>query len=109
MVQYQHISVEQAKQMIDDKAVVVVDIRDENTFNAAHIPNSLHLDGGSMTQFMQNTDESMPVIVTCYHGVSSQPAAQYIAEQSYSEVYSLDGGFTQWHSTYPEQTATITE
>ncbi|MBT4882990.1 MAG: thiosulfate sulfurtransferase GlpE [Glaciecola sp.] len=109
MGNFEHISVEQAKAMMATKKVAVVDIRDESMFNLAHIPNSLHLHGGVMTQFMQETDEDTPVIVTCYHGISSQPAAQYIAEQGYTKVYSLDGGFTQWQSTYPEDIATITE
>lgn len=109
MVNFKHINVEQAKAMMESGDVCVVDIRDEQVFNQAHIPNSMHLHGGVMTQFLQETDEETPVIVTCYHGISSQPAAQYIAEQGYTQVYSLDGGFTQWQNTYPTDTASIAE
>ena len=91
MVNFEHISVEQAKALMATSKVAVVDIRDESMFNLAHIPNSMHLHGGLMTQFMQDTDEDTPVIVTCYHGVSSQPAATYIAEQGYTNVYSIHG------------------
>lgn len=109
MADFKHINVEQAKAMMASGNVRVVDIRDELMFNQAHIPHSMHLHGGVMTQFMQETEEDTPVIVTCYHGISSQPAAQYIAEQGYSEVYSLDGGFTQWQNTYPTDVSSVTE
>lgn len=109
MVDYKIINVDQAKEIIESGNVQVVDIRDEQVFNQAHIPNSMHLHSGVMAQFLQETDEDTPVIVTCYHGISSQPAAQYIAEQGYTQVYSLEGGFTQWQGVYPEEIASIVE
>ncbi len=33
----------------------------------------------------------------CYHGISSQGAAQYLVNQGFEEVYSVDGGFEAWH------------
>ena len=46
-----------------------------------------------------------PLIVTCYHGNSSQSAAAYLVGQGFSDVYSLDGGFELWRATYPDETA----
>ena len=45
---------------------------------------------------MQQTDFETPVIVCCYHGISSQQAAQFLIHQGYDEVYSLDGGYEAW-------------
>ncbi|MGL5597426.1 MAG: rhodanese-like domain-containing protein, partial [Aeromonas sp.] len=50
-------------------------------------------------------DVDTPVIVMCYHGNSSQGAAQYLLQQGYDEVYSLDGGFEGWRSTFPVETS----
>lgn len=105
MTQFQHINVEQTKTMVEQESAVVVDIRDEASFNAGHIPGSRHFHNRSMQDFMQDIDENMPVIVTCYHGISSQPAAQYFAEQGYENVYSMDGGFTHWQTMYPDMVA----
>ncbi len=33
----------------------------------------------------------------CYHGISSQGAAQYLINQGFDAVYSVDGGFEAWH------------
>ena len=46
-------------------------------------------------------DLDQPLIVTCYHGHSSQSAAAYLVNQGFSDVYSLDGGFELWRHTYP--------
>jgi thiosulfate sulfurtransferase len=43
--------------------------------------------------------------VVCYHGNSSQSAAAYLVSQGFSEVYSLDGGFELWRTTYPTEIA----
>jgi thiosulfate sulfurtransferase len=105
MTQFQHINVEQTKTMVETQTAVVVDIRDESSFNTGHIPGSVHFHNISMQDFMQEVDEDMPVIVTCYHGVSSQPAAQYFVEQGFTTVYSMDGGFTHWQTIYPDMVA----
>lgn len=109
MTTYKHIDVAQTKARLANDEVVVVDIRDENSFAQAHIPGSRHLDNGSLSRFLAEVDYETPVVVTCYHGISSQPAAAYIAEQGFDEVYSMDGGFTLWQSTFPEDVASDRE
>jgi thiosulfate sulfurtransferase len=96
MEQFAHISVQDAQQKLSDGFAKVVDIRDEQSFSAAHIPNASHLTNGTLQTFVANTDFSTPVIVCCYHGISSQQAAQFLVHQGFEEVYSLDGGFEAW-------------
>ena len=43
------------------------------------------------------------MVVCCYHGISSQGAAAYFAEQGFNEVYSMMGGFEAWQSVYPSE------
>ena len=102
MTTFKHIDVTQTKSLLAHDNIVVVDIRDENSFAQAHIPGSRHLDNGSLSSFLAEVDFATPIVVTCYHGISSQQAAAYIAEQGFDEVYSMDGGFTLWQSTFPE-------
>ncbi|MCP5904950.1 rhodanese-like domain-containing protein, partial [Klebsiella pneumoniae] len=44
-----------------------------------------------------------PVMVMCYHGNSSKGAAQYLLQQGYEAVYSVDGGFDAWHRHFPAE------
>lgn len=101
MEQFEHISVEGAKQLMANKAARMVDIRDDQSFEAGHIEDSVQLNNGSLQGFMNDTDFDIPVIVCCYHGISSQQAAQFLIHQGFEEVYSMDGGFEAWRSAYP--------
>ncbi|MDN4503008.1 thiosulfate sulfurtransferase GlpE [Alteromonadaceae bacterium BrNp21-10] len=101
MEQFAHINVADAQQKITTERAHVVDIRDEQAFAAGHIKNALHLANGSLNQFMQTAEFDEPVIVCCYHGISSQQAAQFLIHQGFEEVYSLDGGFEAWRASQP--------
>ncbi|CAH9059319.1 Thiosulfate sulfurtransferase GlpE [Pseudoalteromonas holothuriae] len=97
-----HISVTQTKALLEQKDVIVADIRDENSFAQGHIPGSEHLSNANIGHFMQEKEFDQPIIVVCYHGISSQGAASYLIEQGFEDVYSMDGGFTQWASQLPD-------
>ena len=105
MEQFTHISVPEAQQKLLGQQVKVVDIRDEASFNSGHIKGSTHLTNGSLTSFMAEVDFETPVIVCCYHGNSSQQAAQFLIHQGFEEVYSLDGGFEAWRKDQPFDTS----
>lgn len=104
MDQFEHISVEQAYALLQQPEAkgVLVDIRDPQSFAQSHPESAFHLTNDTMVQFMDQVDFEQPVIVMCYHGVSSQGAAQYLINQGYETVYSLDGGFEAWRRlAYP--------
>jgi len=98
MEQFEHISVEQAYILLQQPGseAVLVDIRDPQSFALSHPEQAFHLTNDTMVEFMDRVDFEQPVIVMCYHGVSSQGAAQYLINQGYETVYSLDGGFEGW-------------
>ncbi len=96
---FQHLSVEQLKTMLDEQELVLLDIRDKASYQAGHIAGSMRLDDRSITGFINETEKASAVVVVCYHGHSSQGAANYLAEQGFSDVYSLDGGYTAWASS----------
>ncbi len=96
MANFSRIDVQQAKQLITERAAKVVDIRDEQSYENGHIDDSLLLGNHNVAEFVEQTDPDTPVIVVCYHGNSSQGAAQFLCEKGLEEVYSLDGGFELW-------------
>ncbi|WP_460133541.1 thiosulfate sulfurtransferase GlpE [Pseudomonas sp. S1_E04] len=102
MSEFKRITPEQAD-ALRKQGAVVVDIRDQPTYSAAHITGAKHLDNVNIADFIRAADLDAPVIVACYHGNSSQSAAAYLVSQGFSEVYSLDGGFELWSKTYPAE------
>jgi len=101
-VGFKHLHIKELKAVIDEGTHVVVDIRDPNSFHASHIPNAIHLTNDSLADFIREADLDAPVVVCCYHGNSSQQAAQFLVSQDFTDVYSLDGGFVDWQTNYPE-------
>ena len=104
MTEFAHIDVQKTEQMMQQDQAAIVDIRDEQSFVAGHMPGAYHLTNGSLHDFTQQTDFDKPVIVVCYHGISSQQAAQFLIHQGYEQVYSMDGGFEAWRQVFPFET-----
>ncbi|KZY87250.1 hypothetical protein A3743_15055 [Oleiphilus sp. HI0072] len=93
---YKCISVPQARSLRREKACSLVDIRDPASFASVNIEGSVHISNDNVQQYLSDMDKEKPLIVVCYHGNSSQGAAEFFASQGCREVYSLDGGFVEW-------------
>ncbi|ARN74903.1 thiosulfate sulfurtransferase GlpE [Oceanicoccus sagamiensis] len=100
MADFKRISTIEAKALIDTGTASIVDVRDAQSFNNGHIEGALLLDNNSVDSFISSTAKDTPVIVYCYHGNSSQNAGQFLAEQGFTEVYSVDGGFELWRTQF---------
>lgn len=96
MTEFKRISLTDAQPLLQDDRATLVDIRDAQSYSAAHIPSAQHVDGSSAADFIESANKEKPLVVYCYHGNSSQSAAAYFASQGFQEVYSLDGGFELW-------------
>jgi thiosulfate sulfurtransferase len=103
MTAFTRISVADAHALIEAGPVTIADIRDEQTFNSGFITNAQRIDNTNLQDFIDDSDLDQPLLVVCYHGNSSQPAAEFLADRGFDQVYSLDGGFTEWAATYPEK------
>ncbi|AQS35361.1 Rhodanese-related sulfurtransferase [Shewanella psychrophila] len=101
MSNFQHFSVNQLIQLSESNAdIQIVDIRDAASFASGHVEGSVNLNNENLASFVAEADMDQPLIVVCYHGISSQGAAQYLGEQGFDDVYSLDGGYQAWHEAH---------
>ena len=95
---YQSISQEDAKQMMDEQEVVILDVRDQDEYDSGHIPGAVLLSVGAI-----NEDTAAAVIpekesivrVYCRSGNRSKTASLALAELGYTEIYEF-GGITTW-------------
>lgn len=101
MAEFHCISTDEASRLLATEPFCVVDIRDPDSFAAGRLPGAQHLGNDNLQAFLADTDRSRPVLVCCYHGLSSQNAAQFLIEQGFDTVYSLDGGFEAWRYCGP--------
>jgi thiosulfate sulfurtransferase len=94
------ISIDEAKALIDQGEATIADVRDPGSFQAGSIDSAVNVQQETIDEFLAATDRDKPLLVYCYHGHSSQGAADYFYNQGYEEVYSMDGGYEAWRLKY---------
>jgi thiosulfate sulfurtransferase len=97
---FTQISVQKAHEIMASGRVTVVDIRDADSFARGHMAHAKNVNDGNIKDFMDSADKKVPLLCYCYHGVSSQRAAGFFADQGFKQVYSMIGGWEEWESNY---------
>ena len=95
---YQQISQEEAKEMMDNQDVIILDVREQDEFDSGHIPGADLLPVGTITEdtaaaVIPETDSV--VLVYCRSGNRSKVASQALADLGYTNVYEF-GGINTW-------------
>ncbi|MBI2380587.1 MAG: thiosulfate sulfurtransferase GlpE [Gammaproteobacteria bacterium] len=98
---FTRISIDDVQTKLTAGPVTLADIRDPQSYAAGHLDGAQHLTNQNLDSFIRGADLDLPLVVYCYHGNSSQGAADYLSNQGFSEVYSMDGGFEAWKQKYP--------
>ena len=92
-----HINISSAKvKLKTNKKVVLLDIRDKESFISGHIDGALNVSDSNFREIVNKTSKDREVIVYCYHGNSSQGVAELLVNYGFLDVYSLDGGYEEW-------------
>lgn len=102
---FKQVTYTEVEELIHDKDVIIADVRGIESYEEEHITGAIHLSMALLHEFCDAADKSQPILVYCYHGISSQSVAQHLVEQGFSEVYSLIGGFETWKAHHPTQDA----
>jgi len=97
---FTQISVQKAHEIMESGPVTIVDVRDSNSFSQGHIAQAQIVNDENIKAFLETSDRQVPLICYCYHGISSQRAALFFANQGFKKVYSMDGGWEEWRTVY---------
>ncbi|GAA6134103.1 thiosulfate sulfurtransferase GlpE [Oceaniserpentilla sp. 4NH20-0058] len=101
---FQHINIQKLNELMEgSQPLHILDIRDPQSYATGHITGAKPLDNSNVQTFIENTKKEDCVVVCCYHGNSSQGAAQFLGEQGFTNAHSLDGGFEMWKLAKPEK------
>ena len=73
----------------------VVDVREQDEFDAGHVPNAHLIPLNTVPDRMSEIPEGETVWLICQGGVRSMKAANYLEAQGYS-VVSVAGGTGSW-------------
>lgn len=77
---------------------VLVDVREENEFAAGHLPGAIHIGKGVIERDIEAkvADPATPLVLYCGGGFRSALAADALQKMGYSNVVSMDGGWSGW-------------
>ncbi len=98
---FKRISCNDIQQVLETKDSILIDIRDNNSYQAGHIDTAQHIDSVDLDALYSREEKDFPIVICCYHGHSSLSAAGFFCEKGFTNVYSLDGGYAAWALTKP--------
>jgi rhodanese-related sulfurtransferase len=77
---------------------VLVDVREDGEFTAGHAAGALHLGKGVIERDIEAKvpDPNTPLVLYCGGGFRSALAADAIQKMGYTNVVSMDGGWSAW-------------
>ena len=77
---------------------LLVDVREDNEWNAAHAQGAIHLSKGVIERDIETTvpDTSTRLVLYCGGGYRSALAADNLQKMGYRNVISMDGGWRTW-------------
>lgn len=96
---FKQITAIEAKTLMKDSKLTIIDVRDPESYQNNHMPGAKHFSIQDFTAFCEDADLDTPILVYCYKGISSQSVAQHLIEAGFKRVYSLTGGFAAWEAS----------
>ena len=93
-----HVNAKQAGKLVEEKKVVILDVRTQAEFEAGHITGATNIDfrGPDFEKRIGELDKSKSYLVHCAAGGRSTQALPVLKKQEVKSVYHLDGGFSAW-------------
>ena len=79
-------------------AFTLVDVREESEFAAGHLPGAVHIGKGVIERDIEARvpDPATPLVLYCGGGFRSALAAETLQRMGYTNVLSMDGGWSGW-------------
>ena len=95
----QEITIEEYRaQLAAGTAGTLIDVREDNEWDAAHAAGAIHLSKGIIERDIETAipDAASKLVLYCGGGYRSAMAADNLGKMGYTSVYSLAGGWRAW-------------
>ncbi len=104
---FTNVSVEEAKELLDEEDVFLLDVRTPPEFNSFHIEGATLIpvtnsSGSSLSSDkllearVDEVPENKKILVYCRSGHRSISASKILVNAGYSQVYNMEGGINAW-------------
>ncbi|AUZ06072.1 hypothetical protein ADP71_28240 [Vitreoscilla sp. C1] len=78
------------------KALVLLDVREDNEVAYAHIQGHIHIPMNLVTLRHNELPDDLPIVVYCHHGMRSMQVAMFLEHAGFEDLYNLNGGIEAW-------------
>ena len=93
---FSRISVDEAKGMMSDGDVAVIDVREPHEYNAGHVPNAKLIPVAKVFARKEELPRDRDVIFICQVGQRSALACEMAAAAGLTRLFNLEGGTEAW-------------
>jgi rhodanese-related sulfurtransferase len=96
---YSNISQADFQQKLNEKNVVVLDVRTSMEFRSGHIPGAINADimSAGFREKVQKLDKNKTLLVYCKSGGRSSSACGQLSGLGFTNVYNLSGGVMSYY------------
>ena len=92
---FTRISVDEAKEMIDDGAAVI-DVREPHEYTEGHVPGAALIPVNSVYKRREELPKDQDLIFVCALGQRSALGAEMAAAAGLTRLFNLEGGTEAW-------------
>jgi len=95
---------ETQSRMKENAGAKLIDVREDNEWEAAHAAGAIHLGKGIIERDIETTvpDKDTELILYCGGGYRSALAADVLQRMGYTNVFSMAGGWKAWKDSGAE-------
>lgn len=93
---YRNVNPQEAKQLIDDNKVAVIDVRTPEEFAEGHIPNSKLIPLQELESRLDELNKDEPYLIVCRSGNRSAQASELLGNNGFKKIYNMTGGMNMW-------------
>lgn len=82
--------------MLENPALVLLDVREPHEYAYAHIAGSKPIPLRQIPEQYKTLDKTQDYVLICHHGVRSMQACEFLAFAGFNKLYNLQGGIDAW-------------
>ena len=90
------IDVAELDALLDQRAVRVLDVREDSEFRSGHLPGAIHIPVKRLPDRVGKLKRDKPYAVICASGSRSRGATNYLLDQGFEGTVSVRGGTGAW-------------
>ncbi|GHH99137.1 rhodanese-like domain-containing protein [Neobacillus kokaensis] len=93
---YKNVTAEDAKQLIGNNKLIVLDVRTQEEYQQGHIPNATLIPLQELEGRLNELKTDAAYLVVCRSGKRSAQASEILTDNGFIKVYNMTGGMNNW-------------